>query len=576
MTQQLSTYTSWAFSRNFTGPHQRKILVADLPNFGGGAFTDLSSMVTQVSVSYTMDLASELSFDVLDPGLAMSKNNYFTLGRDVIYQTQAIGQVAPASSKIVPVSQLFEIANVTVSQGPGGSCSYSIKCYTKAVQQMKRDKKPGTIKGSGAQYVRNAAKKYGLKFAGQTTGSGGAATSTKGSRQAESVWDVIQRIAEASKFVCYEIDGYLIFASEQWLLHKWGVDKRNVPKLVPDPANPGKKKQKGFKEQRWIPLQFPNYSSDYVGTPGRFLLTEHPNITKSDNDPYAADGSCMVERVNGTQLRPGMTAYVGTIPNMSGFYLITDVSFNEMTPDAVSISFRTPERTEQQKKNLKLLPVGQLYTQTYVANGLPQIQTTIQEAKTASGRAITKNQIDARILPLPTDSSRYAYPSMIYANLTSVHAMIKNEITGGKPNSNSTNDKDTVIYVGNLDLYNRPALPSSDGLHTTFSITITEQFGSEWRAILLPSIFTQNGVAVMKTEAEIVSAFNAAGGYLGTGRHLGVVRGDTEAKAILNARDYGKLISMQQEQICYKRFPSVNGDLSLVPNTPGGTDSLWQ
>ena len=79
----------------------------------------------------------------------------------------------------------------------------------------------------------------------------------------------------------------------------------------------------------------------------------------------------------------------------------------------------------------------------------------------------------------------------------------------------------------------------------------------------------------MKTEAEIVSAFNAAGGYLGTGKHLGVVRGDTEAKAILNARDYGKLISMQQEQICYKRFPSVNGNLDLVPNTPGGTDSLW-
>jgi hypothetical protein len=573
--QQLSTYTSWAFSRNFTGPHQRKILIADLPNFGGGAFTDLSSVITQVSVSYTMDLASELSFDVLDPGLAMSKNNYFTLGRDVIYQTQAIGQVAPASSKINLVSQLFEIANVTVSQGPGGSCSYSVKCYTKAVQQMKRDKTAGTIKGSGAQYVRNAAKKYGLKFAGQEAGSGGAITSTKGSRQSESVWDVIQRIAEAAKFVCYEIDGYLIFASEQWLLHKWGVDKRNVPKLVPDPANPGKRKQKGFKEQRWIPLQFPNYSSDYLGTPGRFLLTEHPNITKSDNDPYAADGSCMVERVNGTQLRPGMTAYVGTVPNMSGFYLITEVSFNEMTPDAVSISFRTPERTEQQKKNLKLLPVGQLYTQTYVAGGLPQIKTTIQEAKLASGRAITKNQIDARILPLPTDSSRYAYPSMIYANMTSVHAMIKNEITGGKPNSNSTNDKDTVIYVGNLDLYNRPALPSSNGLHTTFSITITQQFGSEWRAILLPSIFTQGGVAVMKTEAEIVSAFNAAGGYLGTGKHLGVIRGDTEAKAILNARDYGKLISMQQEQICYKRFPSVNGNLNLVPNTPGGTDSLW-
>ena len=79
----------------------------------------------------------------------------------------------------------------------------------------------------------------------------------------------------------------------------------------------------------------------------------------------------------------------------------------------------------------------------------------------------------------------------------------------------------------------------------------------------------------MKTEAQIVSAFETAGGYTGTGKHRGVVRGDTEAKAILNARDSGKLISMQQEQICYKRFPSVDGNLDLVPNTPGGTDSLW-
>ena len=378
MAQELTTFTSWSFARNFSGPQQRRIIIADLPNFGKGSFTDVSQFVTQASVNYTMDMASELSFDILDPGLLMSKNNYFILGRDIIYQTETIGQVAPASSVTRPVSQLFEIANVTVSQGPGGSCSYSVKCYTKAVQQMKRDKKGGTIKGGGSQYVKNAAKKYGLKFAGQETSKGGSTTSAKGSREAESVWDIIQRIAESAQFVCFEVDGYLIFASEQWLLHKWGVDKRTVPNMIPDKKNPGKKKQKGFKEQRWVPLQFPNDSIDYVGTPGRFLLTEHPNITKSDNDPYAGDGGCTVERVNGTQLRPGMTAYVGTGPNMSGFYLITDVSFNEMSPDAVSVSFRTVERTEQQKKNLKLLPIGEKYTQTYVVDrsALPQIKTT--------------------------------------------------------------------------------------------------------------------------------------------------------------------------------------------------------
>lgn len=585
MAQELTTFTSWSFARNFSGPQQRKIIIADLPNFGKGSFTDVSQFVTQASINYTMDMASELSFDILDPGLLMSQNNYFILGRDIIYQTQTIGQVAPAGSVIRPISQLFEIANVTVSQGPGGSCSYSIKCYTKAVQQMKRDKKGGTIKGGGSQYVKNAAKKYGLKFAGQETSKGGSTTSAKGSREAESVWDIIQRIADSAKFVCFEVDGYLIFASEQWLLHKWGVDRRTVPNMIPDKKNPGKKKQKGFKEQRWIPLQFPNSSPNYVGTPGRFLLTEHPNITKSDNDPYAGDGSCMVERVNGTQIRPGMTAYVGTIPNMSGFYLITDVSFNEMSPDAVSISFRTVERTEQQKKNLKLLPIGEKYTQTYVIDSslLPQIKTTVEEARSASGQAITKNSIDSRILPLPTDASRYSYPSMIYANLTSTHASMKDQITGGEPDSLSTNDKDTVIYVGNLDLYNRPVLPFSlpgrtpdpYGIHTTYSTSLVQQYGSEWRCVILPTIYTIGGVAVEKTPAQVEAAFLAAGGYEGNGKHLGVVRGDTEKKARLNGRDYAFLISMQQEQISINRFPNVSGSLYLIPNTAGGIDSSW-
>lgn len=585
MAQQLTTYTSWAFSRNFRGPHQRRILIADLPNVQAGAYTDISSLVTQVSVNYTMDLASELSFDVVDPGLAMSRNNYFTLGRDVIYQTQTIGQIEPQSSTVRPVSQLFEMANISVSQGPGGSCSYSIKCYTKAIQQMKRDKKPGTIKGSGSQFVKNAAKKYGLKFAGQETGKGGAATTSKGSRQAESTWDTITRIADAAKFVVYECDGYIIFASEQWLLHKWGVDSRKIPNMVKDPKNPGKKKQKGFKTQHWVPLQFPNNSSEYLGTPGRFFLTEHPNITRSDNDPYAGDGTLLVERINGTQLRPGMTAYVGSVPNMSGFYLITDVSFNEMAPDAVSVSFRTPERTEEQKKNLKLLPIGKTYTQTYVLDGtgVPAIRTTIQEEKSASGKPLIKTEIDARILPLPTSDSPYLYPRMMYANITKTHPLDKNKITGGKPKSDSTNDKDTVIYLGNLDLYNRPVLPfslpgrtpSPYGIHTTYSYSMIEQFGSEWRCILLPTIYTINGLAVEKTPEEVMAAFIAAGGYLGNGKHLGVVRGDTSEKAKLNGRDYGYLISIQQELITEKRFPDVNGQLYLIPNTPGGVDSAW-
>jgi hypothetical protein len=54
---------------------------------------------------------------------------------------------------------------------------------------------------------------------------------------------------------------------------------------------------------------------------------------------------------------------------------------------------------------------------------------------------------------------------------------------------------------------------------------------------------------------------------------MGVVRGETKAKAILNARDYATLISFQQSAILEKRFPGVN--FNDIPNTSGGPDSVW-
>ena len=578
MAADLTTFAGWRYSRQYRGPYQGKILIADLSNTSSNGYADISKLVTSVNVSYSMDMASQLSFELVDPELRMSGQNFFTLGRDIIYETQTLGRIDDGSGSAALVKQLFEISKVTVSQGPGSSPTFSIDCYSKAIQQMKRDKRPDTIKGQGTDFVRRAAAKYGLKFYGQETTKKQNITKASGEKQAESLWDVITRLAGDAKFVCFETDGYLIFASEQFLLHKWGTNARQVPKFTVDKQT-GQKKQTGKKTQRWIPLQYPNQSTpqfQYLGTPGYFKLTQYPSITKSDNDPYAADGSCVVERINGTQIRPGMTAYVGNVPNMSGFYIIESVSFDEMSSEPVSVSFRTPQRDEEKNKP-KLLPIGVTYQQTYVPFAGTQTSpiTVVQSAKNATGRKITSESLDARLLPTPDQSNQLRYPRMQYANLTITYPMLKGAITQGGAGQASTNDADSVLYTGNINLFSRPVLPSGSDAMTIFSITYEFEFGSEWRAVLLPTIYTQGGVAVLKSSAEVIAKYNADGGYLGTAKYLAVVRGETKQKAILNARDYAYLLSKQQSLILDKRFPEYSGSRGSIPNTAGDSTSLW-
>lgn len=451
---------------------------------------EISRSTLSIQVSYSMDMASQLSFTVLESvdtnyslgsdglfysELQFAKNNYFQIGLDVIYETNTLGAIDSSDSTLVKQKQIFEIASVNVSQGQGGSPIWEISCYTKAIQQMKRDRKPAAITGQGTEFVKRAAAKYGLKFWGEQTTKNYTITKASGDKQAESLWDVMKRLASDAKFVLYEVDGYLIFASEKYILEKWGYDSESYLKVNQ------KKDIKEPKTRRWIPLQFPIVTK---GTPGIFKAYSYPSFSLSENSPYDASGSITVDRANGVQIRPGMTAYVGNIDGFSDFYLIDGVNFDDRTPTPVTVSFRKPEKTDKEKlEQLKKreIAVGNTFEATSLkgitAISNPSIPLRVSPKQ---GNQIIPPQFDARIIPLPTATNEYAYPR-VYASEN--------------------------ITQGNIPLYSRPILNTPDGVKTTHSITVYQKsngdiyFGNfssgpaNMTVVLLTPIWAISGIA---------------------------------------------------------------------------------
>ena len=513
-----------------------------------GVMTNIDHSIISVSVEYTMNEASQLSFEVLETMntdysqiadaektyprvLEFAQNNYFQIGRDVIYETNTLNEISNTNNSgtnLIKQKQLFEIASVTFAQGPGGSPTWQVKCYSKAIQQMKRDRNPGTVKGTGSAFVKNAAIKYGLKYFGEETSKKQTVTKATGDKQADSLWDVLDRLAKDAKFVVYEVDGFLVFASEKFLLHKWGIDSGDTVRFW-------NKKEKQFKTKstKYIPLQYPAVGK---GTPGYFFAMSYPTITVSTNDPRYGDGSIVVDRQNGTQIRPGMTAYVGNVPSLNGYYLIDSVSFSDRTPDPVTVSFRKPTLEPKEEKEL---PVGVRFLQTNAERPIPTRVTN------KNGSKPKPPAVNGAYFPLPTELTEFSFSST-YPRM-----------------------KSGLISVGNIPLYSRPVLTVGGQPITTSIIPIFQKpdltiNSNGWKSgetvVLITPIWTVGGFAVELTKAEAIAK------YLSDGLFLAKL--DTPA----NATKYADFLNKQQIEILQVRFPGIeyyNG--GVYPNTAGLT-----
>jgi len=278
-----------------------------------GQNLDIAPAITRLAVSFTMDMCSEINFEVLDPGFKFAKANYFQIRRDITYN-----------------NMLFEISAVEVQRSTGYDPLYRISARSKPIQLMKRDKAAEAFTGmTPTQFAAAIAARFSMGFFGQETIKNQTIVKGRSANVDESVWDVVTRVASDNQFVVFETNNILFFTSQTNLAGKWGD-----PDFI-------------FKGNTLIPFGWPESAQGtFPGAAERYQLIDMPTLRRSDDDPMDAEGSILVERTNGRQLRPGMTINLTGIPDFEGLYLITAVDFEEGVSDPVTVSFRIPSDPE--------------------------------------------------------------------------------------------------------------------------------------------------------------------------------------------------------------------------------------
>ena len=506
----------------------------------------IASNLLTLNINYTMDMASQLSFVVIDPGFEMASNNYFNIGRDIVYETTSVSKIKVANSSsgtgepiISRIRHLYEISSVSVQQQGSASPQWSVEAMPKAVQQMKRDKKPSSISGSGYTFVQKAANKYGLNFVGEKSARIKSASKNSGDGQQDSVWTVMKSIADNSQYVLFVADGTLYFGTHQWLMYKWGTEKiEGKIKLKNGKPIIGKNKlPEKYPDKFFIPME---YAPTNTANTRKFEVLRLPSMRDSGNDPLEGDGSLLVARDNGVQLRPGMTIRINNVPNMSKFYLITSVTFGEQITDPVSIEFRTPERLKVNGKEPKIpqLPIGKIFNSSYFQPSPRLGATTVgrpvfnETTPQFVGVGTTINPVGPQnIAKIPNSRRLRTYPNT------------KAELLSFKGSGLVPED---ILVGGNIDCHNRP-------------ISLEYEYGALAGPTLYPHIYSTvvagESVFVITERLwcdnvpTVLTTAQAETKYETEDLHHGIF--GTEAKA----KKYIEILILVQKQVIKHRFP---------------------
>lgn len=371
------------------------IYVANRPD------TDFSELVTEMTVSLTMDQTSQITIQVVDRGLERLRANYFQPRQAITF-----------------FGQRFEIAAIDVQQGQGVP-TVTLTCRPASTQALKRDKRKAVLGNlSATQYAAEKAREVGLAFFGENAPPKANVSQGSSDQVDESAWDVLKRLATDNSFICFETDGRLFFCSEAFLLGKFAVTGfgfspgflslpvayesvslvggepyRFDDPIAGPPDRPTLSRQEadlratGYLQEVLVrragqtitdapgsygptTVQAVQNLQAFTGlsptgtveamtwtvvdslargvrfnvpNPGYYYVTplQVPTLRKSDDATEGATASFQLEHEQGKLLRPGMTVNILNVPGFEQHYLVSEVSWREGTTDPIAVSART-------------------------------------------------------------------------------------------------------------------------------------------------------------------------------------------------------------------------------------------
>jgi hypothetical protein len=348
----------WNDIKSEYNKHDWDIVIGDLDTH---QVAIIKESILSMKVSYSMSEVTQLSINLIDPGFEMLKANYFSIGRDVIYRTKSMATKNDLTQLAAPKNYYelkLEISSVSVSGGQGSSAFIQIEARSKPIQQMKRYKNANELKAAQAKitgknsaigFLQYICFSFGLELVADPLISKTSTinVSSDATKSSDSAWDVVGRIASDNNCTVFEVDGTLYVAKLKTLLGKWGTDNvvANIYNLKTNTIS--------AENIAAVPIIYPHPNGKMIalGKPRYedFILTQMPQISKSDQDPYQCQASIQLDRFSGTSLRPGMTVALWGIPTLSDVFIISSVDYDDMSVDTVSVSLLKPERDDKDK-----------------------------------------------------------------------------------------------------------------------------------------------------------------------------------------------------------------------------------
>lgn len=187
---------------------------------------DISTKISRLVIDISTEMASEIQFVFMDPGLKMLKEKKIPLGASVKFQGE----------KMV-------VSAIEVDGGVSGTGAVSITCRSRLIDKLKKRKGKYVRKStSPTSFIRAEIQAVGGKFVGQTTKvrkqiSRDIVEKKDKSTRDNSAWTTIQRLAQEEGFIAFESEGTVYFGKPTWLTKnrqkhtvKYGVSTSNTDK----------------------------------------------------------------------------------------------------------------------------------------------------------------------------------------------------------------------------------------------------------------------------------------------------------------------------------------------------------